>query len=111
MSQQQEKKKEQAKTSLVYQGVTYPYYRTNRGMYDFENSEFSIEDVRQNSHGAMLAQIYHQLRDCAKRANIAFRDSFQDFIDNSDADIVKVFVRLLEEEKKKLKEEASSKNK
>ncbi|RKE02305.1 hypothetical protein [Marinifilum flexuosum] len=98
-------KKSQPKTQVEYNGKTYPYYQTNRGMFDFENSEFTAEDLKTRSRSAMLAQIYYQLRDCAKRAGMVFEDSFDDFVDKSEPEIIQVFERLLEEAAKLTKGE------
>jgi len=87
----------QPKTTIEYNGETYPFYRTNRGMFNFENSGYSIEDITKGKQSAMLAQIYHQLKDCAKRADMEFKASFAQFIDNSEPDVFEVFSRLKQE--------------
>ncbi|PKQ69397.1 hypothetical protein BZG01_00215 [Labilibaculum manganireducens] len=102
-------KKQEPRTTLVYKGETYPFYITNRGRYDFENSGHSDEALRAGNTGSMLAQIYHQLRDCAKRASMQFDDSFEDFIDNSDRHIFDVFEKLLEAKKQMPQEDIEKK--
>lgn len=91
-----QEKKSQAKTTVEYKGETYSYYQTNRGMFDFENSKYSANDIKKGARGAMLAQLYYQLRDCAKRAGKEFKDTFDEFIDNSEPEIIQVFERLLD---------------
>lgn len=90
-------KKTQARTTVEYRGKEYPFYRTNRGIYDFENSGYTIDDIVKGKQTALLAQLYYQLKDCAKRVNNPITDSFEQFIDNSNADILSVFARLKEE--------------
>lgn len=96
------------RTTLEYRGETYPFYRTNRGAFNFENSGYTIDDISKGKQSAMLSQIYHQLKDCAKRANLDFKDSFSQFIDNSETDVFRVFSRL-KAESDKLKEESEKK--
>jgi len=84
------------RTTITYKGQTYPFYKTNRGRVDFENAGFTTQDVMEGKTTATLAMIYYHLVDCAKRANTPIQDSFEQFIDNSDADIEDVFLRLVE---------------
>lgn len=101
-------KKQEAKTTIEFMGETYPFYRTNRGMFSFENSGYSMEDITKGKQSAMLAQIYYQLKDCAKRAKLEFKYSFAQFIDNTEPDVFKVFSRL-QKESKRINEEAEKK--
>jgi hypothetical protein len=84
-------------TTIVYKGSTYPFYKTNRGQFDFENAGFTTEDILKGKTGAMLALIFFNLRDCAKRAGTPIQDSFEQFIDDSEPDVINVFMRLKEE--------------
>lgn len=88
------------RTTLIYRGQNYPFYRTNRGTWDFENAGFSTDQVAAGSQSAMLALVYFTVRDCAKRASLPFTDSLDDFIDNTDVEIYAVFGRLQSEQLK-----------
>lgn len=108
---------EEPRTTVIYKGVTYPFYKTNRGNVDFENAGFKMSEVVEGKTHALLAMVYYHLRDCAKRAQMVIEDSFEQFIDASDPDITDVFARLFEErqklfpaETKKPKAGASSQN-
>lgn len=82
------------RTTLVYNERTYPFYKTNRGQVDFENAGFTVAQVAQGNHTAMLALAYFHLRDCARRAGTPIADSFEQFIDNSEPEVLEVFARL-----------------
>lgn len=98
-------------TTLVYKGITYPFYKTNRGQFDFENAGFITEDISKGKMSTMLALIFFNLRDCAKRSGMELSDSFEQFIDFSDTDITDVFIRLSEiREKDKKAVEQAKKN-
>jgi len=84
------------RTTLQYKGQTYPFYKTNRGRVNFENAGFTTQDALEGKTTAMLAFIYYNLVDCAKRVNAPIADSFEEFIDNSESDIDDVFLRLYE---------------
>lgn len=86
-------------TTIVYKGVTYPFYKTNRGQFDFENAGFTNEDAAKGKIGALLALAFFIMRDCAKRAGIPFTESFEQFIDDSEPEIISVFARLAEARK------------
>lgn len=90
-----------AKTTLEYKGVKYPFYKTNRGDYDWENAGFTQDDLVRGKGSAAMALAYFTVRDCAKRAGTPITDSLDDFIDNTDPDVLHVFKRL-EEEKKRI---------
>lgn len=92
------------RTTIVYKKNTYPFYKTNRGKFDFENAGFTNQEVIQNKSSALLALVYYTLVDCARRAGTPISDSFEQFIDNSDPDVTDVFVRLLSE-KERMEEE------
>jgi hypothetical protein len=83
-----------AKTTLKYKGVDYPFYRTNRAQVNFEDSGYTTADAIQGKQKAVLSLIYFTLTDCARRAKIKFTDDFDEFIDNSDPDVIDVFERL-----------------
>jgi len=85
-----------ARTKLNYKKVDYPFYRTNRGIFDTSNAGFTPAMMAEGRQDAMLAFIYFQLRDCAKRANMPFVDTLDQFIDESDEQIFEVFTRLNE---------------
>lgn len=82
------------RTTITYKNQTYPFYKTNRGNVDFENAGFTMIDAIEGKQQASLALIYYHLRDCAKRAGTPIDDSFEQFIDNSDPDVIDVFERL-----------------
>lgn len=105
---EQSGKKQDPRTTIEYNGETYPFYRTNRGMFSFENSGYSMDDIAKGKQSAMLAQIYHQLKDCAKRSGQDFKASFAQFIDNTDTNVFEVFSRL-KKEADKLKSEEEKK--
>ena len=90
------------RTILEYKGNKYPFYKTNRGNVDFNDAGFKLIDALQGDARAELALVYYHLRDCAKRANISFGDSFEEFIDNSDPNVTDVFQRLKEEREKNM---------
>lgn len=98
------------RTTIEYKGVTYPFYVTNRGKFDFENAGFSTDDIAKGNFGSQLALVYFNLRDCAKRAGQTLSDSFEEFIDNSDSDIVNVFIRLKEERERLAGDESKNVN-
>lgn len=87
------------RTTLEYKGVTYPFYKTNRGNVDFENAGFTMQDVIEGKAQATLALVYYHVRDCAKRAGTVITDSLEQFIDDSSPDIIDVFERLSEQRK------------
>jgi hypothetical protein len=84
------------RTTIDYKGVKYPFYITNRGKFEFENAGFSNADIAKGSFSAQLALIYYNLKECAKRAAMAFTDSFEQFIDETDGTVINVFLRLKE---------------
>jgi hypothetical protein len=88
------------RTTIDYKGVTYPFYVTNRGRFEFENAGFNNAEIAKGSFAAQLALVYYNLKDCAKRANLPFTDSFEQFIDNTDTDVINVFLRLQEVKEK-----------
>lgn len=94
-----------AKTTIKYKGVEYPFYRTIRGQWDFENAGFTNADMVAGKISAMYAYIYFQLRDCARRAGFAWNTELGNFIDNADGEeLLEVYGRLLQAEKKNQKE-------
>ena len=50
--------------------------------------------MAQGRQDAMMAFIYFQLKDCAKRASMPFDASFDQFVDETDETIFEVFGRL-----------------
>lgn len=93
-----------AKTTLEYKGVKYPFYKTNRGDWDWENAGFSQNDLMLGKSSAGIALVYFTVRDCAKRAGMPFTDSLEDFVDNTETDILTVFERIEAENKRIAKE-------
>ncbi|WP_346856583.1 hypothetical protein [uncultured Draconibacterium sp.] len=92
------------RTKLELKGTEFPFYRTNRGQFDFENAGYSTNDMAEGKMSAMLAFIFFQSRDCAKRANITFPfTDLNDFVDNTTPDIIAVFSRLKEAEQAAVK--------
>lgn len=85
------------RTTIELAGNEFPFYRTNRGLYDFENAGYSTADMAEGKVSAMLAFIFFQSRDCAKRAKMAFPyESLDAFIDGTDTQVIEVFKRLNE---------------
>lgn len=85
------------RTTIELAGKEFPFYRTNRGLYDFENAGYSTTDMAEGKVSAMLAFIFFQSRDCAKRAKLVFPfDSLDAFIDGTDTQVINVFKRLNE---------------
>jgi len=82
------------KTTIEIQGKTYPFYRTVRGQYDFENAGFSTKQLGEGSIAAMMGYVYFTARDCAKRAGTPLSLSFDEFIDTVEMDVLEVFSRL-----------------
>lgn len=82
------------RTTIDYRGNAYPFYRTNRGQFDFENAGFTNQDILAGKTSALLAAVFYNLRDCARRAGMPINDSFEEFIDNTEPDVIQVFVRL-----------------
>jgi len=99
----------QPKTTLKYKGEEYPYYRTNRGSFEFENLGYTVKDIAEGKQSAMMANIYCQLKDCAKRAGTPISDTLGQFIDSSDTEIFSVYTRLQKESEKIKAEEAGEK--
>jgi len=89
--------KETAKTEITFNGVTYPFYRTMRGRYDYEMAGFTTADMLVKV-SAQLAYIYFQVRDCAKHAKNEIKVSLNEFIDAADEELLEVYARLLEKE-------------
>lgn len=87
----------QVRTSFNYKGVDYPFYKTNRGNWDFEAAGFSGKAIAESKNRDIIALAYFHLRDCAKRANMPFDDSLDQFIDNSDDEVYAAFSRLSEQ--------------
>lgn len=101
-----------AKTTIDFKGKTYPYYRTIRGQYDFENAGFRNEAMAEGKASALYAYIFFQLRDCAKRAGTPILLSLDEFIDQADGeDLLSVYGRLVTEEKRLREPEDSAKKK
>lgn len=97
------------RTTIDYKGQTYPFYKTNRGKFDFENAGFTNQEILQNKSSALLALVYYTLVDCARRAGTPISDSFEQFIDDSDPDVTDVFVRLLAEKERMENEDEQEK--
>lgn len=100
------------RTTIELDGKKFPFYRTNRGLYDFENGGYSTADMAEGKVSAMLAFIFFQARDCAKRAKLNFPfDSLDAFIDGTDTAVIEVFKRLNEasEEKENVEKAAPGK--
>lgn len=95
----------EARVTLNYKGVDYPFYKTNRGNWDWENAGFTRNDLVSGKSSAALALAFFTLRACAQRAGKSFNDSLDEFIDNTDPDVVSVFERL-EKEQKRINTEA-----
>lgn len=103
------------KTQILIDGLKYPFYKTNRGQFDFENSQYTVDDLVRGKQSAMFAWIFFNARACAKRAGMEFTWDFDGFIDATDEDVIKVFAELLDEpeakggdESKNLKAPANS---
>lgn len=92
---------------MEFNGVKYPFYRTIRGSYDFENAGFETKDMAAGKIPAMFGYIYFQLRDCAKRAAIPFNYTLDQFIDQATGEELEVYGRLVAEEKRINAEEVS----
>jgi hypothetical protein len=84
-------------TTIEYRGRIYPFYKTNRGNVDFENAGFTNSEIAAGKTCALLALVYYHLRESAKRAGMAIKDSFEEFIDNTEPEIITVFTRLNDE--------------
>lgn len=85
------------RTTIELAGKEFPFYRTNRGSYDFENAGYSTTDMAQGKVSAMLAFIFFQSRDCAKRAVEPFPfKTLDEFIDGTNTEVIDVFKRLNE---------------
>ncbi len=90
---------EKKQTTIELKGKEIPFYRTNRGLFDFENAGYSAKDMADGKMSAMLAFIFFQSRDCAKRAGVSYPfSSLIDFIDHTEPDIIGVFARLKQAE-------------
>lgn len=87
----------QKTTTIQIAGKEYPFYRTNRGQFDFENSAFTAKDIEAGKMGALLAFVYYHARAAAKRAQLEFAYSFEEFVDNTDPDVVECLVRIRED--------------
>lgn len=87
----------QKTTTIQIAGKEYPFFRTNRGQFDFEASAFTAKDIEAGKMGALLAFVYYHARAAAKRAQVGFPYSFTDFIDNTEPDVVECLVRIRED--------------
>lgn len=86
-------------TTVKINGRRYPFYRTNRGQFDFENAGYSIKDLADGKVSAMLAYIYYSLKACAKRAGLPLDyKNLDDFVDKTDESILEVFTSLAAED-------------
>lgn len=83
-----------AQTTVEFKGKQYPFYRTNRGMFDYGNAGYTTGLMEQGRVDALLAFIYYQLRDCARRAGLDFEYSFDEFIDESPEGVLGVYGAL-----------------
>ncbi|MBS4057756.1 MAG: hypothetical protein KGZ82_10610 [Bacteroidales bacterium] len=91
---------------VKFDGSAWPFYRTNRGAYDLQMAGYTFEQLQNGDIGALFASVYYQLRDCAKRADISFRYSFDQFIDLSDvgdSNVMRAWSLLSDAEKAKTK--------
>jgi hypothetical protein len=85
------------RTTIELAGKEFPFYQTNRGLYDFENAGYSTTDMAQGKVSAMLAFIFFQSYDCAKRANLPYPfKTLDEFIDGTSTNVIDVFARLNE---------------
>ena len=89
-----------ARTTIEYNGVKYPFYKTTRGDWDFENAGFSKEGLAKGNTRDLIALTYFQFRDCAKRAGNPIEDTLEQFIDSVELDILGVWSRLKKEDEK-----------
>ncbi len=93
-----------AKTTVKIAGTEYPFYRTMRGSFDFSNTRYTVDQLAQGNVAAMLAALYYQVRDCARRASMQFDYTLETFVDAADNDVLSVFSRLNELEQKEAEE-------
>lgn len=97
-----------AQTTITLKGKELPFYRTNRGQFDFENAGYSAQDMANGKMSAMLAFVFFQSRNCAKRANLPYPfTDLEEFVDNTEPDVIAVFSRLKEAEKAVTEEKAN----
>ncbi len=88
-----------AQTTVELKGKEFPFYRTNRGQFDFENAGYTTNDIANGKVSAMLAYIFFSARACAKRAQMNWPySSLGQFVDDTDTDILSVFTRLRDAE-------------
>ncbi len=99
--------KSTAKTSLTFNGVNYPFYRTIRGQWDFEAAGFENKDLGAGKVAPLFAYIFFQVRDCAKRAGLEFKLTLDQFVDQATGDELEVYGRLVEAEKELKEREAT----
>ena len=88
----------QAKTTLNYKGKNYPFYRTNRGQWDFEGAGFSTDGLVNGNQRDLIALAFFTVRACAQKAGLPWTDSLEDFVDNTDPDVINVFNELKKEQ-------------
>lgn len=86
------------RVTAIYDGREYPFYRTNRGRFDFHNAGYTTEQLAAGDFSAMMAFVFFQLRDCAKRAGKPLEYSFDEFIDNSGDDVLQPLIDLVNAE-------------
>ena len=97
-------------TTVNLKGKDFPFYRTNRGQFDFENAGYTTNDIANGKVSAMLAYVYYSARACARRANINWPyTDLGKFVDDTDESVLDVFLRLADAEKedKKLPDEGT----
>ncbi len=84
-------------TTIELKGKQFPFYRTNRGQFDFENAGYTSKQIADGKMSAMFAFIYYSAKACAKRAgeNWPYRN-LDEFIDDTEENILEVFTRLKE---------------
>jgi hypothetical protein len=87
----------EARTNITLKGKEFPFYKTNRGQFDFCQSGFSTQQIAEGNEAAMYAHIYFWARACAKRENKNWPyTSLDAFVDDTDDSILEVYTRLAE---------------
>ena len=74
--------------SIEFNGRSLPFYRTMRGMVDFSNSIFSLEQLMAGDIAAIMYSAYVTLRGACKRDGVKFEYTFDEFVDAAPVDFL-----------------------
>lgn len=82
---------------LTINGKKYPFYKTMRGMVDFNRSGFTHAQLLASDIEAILMSAYCTVRGACKREGVKFEMDFEQFVDEVDADFLEQLNKLMGE--------------